>query len=183
MKDPIVRGHPIHAVLTDVPIGALVGAVVFDALGLITRGDQWGFAAQATVGVALVGGIGAALVGLWDYQAVPRDSPTRSMGARHGILNTVVLVLLAASFGLRYGVGMVPALGQVASLLGLALVGYTGWLGSQMVYDQGWRVKPAEYDEQIEASLRQAGNTATIEQAHTTVEQYAREHDLLPHTR
>lgn len=180
MKDPIVRGHPIHAIMTDVPIGATVAVVVFDLIAAITHANMWLFVAQATVAVAAIGGIGAALVGLWDYQAVPKDHPARSIGAQHGVLNTVALVLLLASFFLRYGHGAAVPVAQIVSLVAFGLFGLTGWLGGQMVYHLGWRVTPAEYDEQLEADLRKRGETDRITQVHQSVSQYEREHDLLP---
>jgi hypothetical protein len=65
-------------------------------------------------------------------------------------------------------------------LMALAFLGPSGWLGGEMVYKQGWRVVPAEYAEQLEASLRKSGDEARINTAHATVEQYDRTHALVP---
>src|SRR5712664_182878 len=48
-----------------------------------------------------VSGGAAALVGLWDYQAVPREHPAHRTGAIHGYLNASMLALLLASLLLR----------------------------------------------------------------------------------
>lgn len=181
MKDPVVAGHPIHSIMTDVPIGATVGVVLFDAIGLFTHPANWHFAAHAATGLALFGGIVAALVGLWDYQSVPRDHPVRGVGATHGIANTGGLVLLVASFLLRFTGGGAPfVIAQIASLLALGVFGFTGYLGGDMVYKLGWRVRPAEYDEQLEADLQQSGEKARIAKAHQTIDAYEREHTFLP---
>ena len=179
MKDPIVGGHPIHAVMTDVPIGAIVATVVFDLISLITRSPSWLFAAQASVALALVSGIAAAFVGVWDYMAVPKTHPVRSIGAQHGLLNTLALLFIAASVGLRFATGNAVIVGQSLSLVALAVFGLTGWLGGEMIYKLGWRVTPAEYAEQLEADLRAHGETARIAKAHEPVDQYERSHKLL----
>jgi uncharacterized membrane protein len=142
------------------------------------------------VGAAFLGGAGAALLGLWDYQAVPRDHPARRVGAIHGWLNAGVLGLLGASVLVRRGPPTtVPGpweptgrdlLASALSLGALGLLGASGWLGGDLVYRLGWRVAPAEYDEQLESALHDRGDDALIAHAHHTVEQYEQTHALLP---
>jgi uncharacterized membrane protein len=146
----VIRGHPLHAVLSDVPIAATVLGVAFDLLGLLAGGHDWRFAALVTLAAALLGGIAAALVGWWDYQAVPRDHPSRRTGAVHGILNAASLVFLLASLLLRWlalasgGSGAsTPAIALLAmgfSLLALCGLGVAGWFGGELVFHEGWRV-------------------------------------------
>src|SRR5712664_182884 len=47
MKDPLIKGHPLHALLTDLPIGMLAGGTACDLLGFATRRHTWRFAARA----------------------------------------------------------------------------------------------------------------------------------------
>jgi hypothetical protein len=47
IKDPLIKGHPLHAILTDLPVGALVAGSTFDLIGLITRRPRWRFAGGA----------------------------------------------------------------------------------------------------------------------------------------
>ncbi len=185
MKDPLVKGHPLHALLTDLPIGALVMGTTCDLIGLMTRRPNWRFAARvAHTGAFASGGV-AALVGLWDYQAVPREHPARRVGALHGYLNASMLGLLLGSLLLRRE-SSAPVDGRphpAALALGaaaLATLVASGWLGGDLVYRLGWRVAPAEHAEQLEEALRQRGDGSLIEQAHQTVQQYEREHALLP---
>lgn len=190
MKDPLVKGHPLHAVLTDLPIGTTVAAVAFDALALARRSPRWRFAADASVGAGFVSGCAAALVGLWDYQAVPQEHPARSAGAIHGYLNAGVVALLGLSLLARRGEPSdgddewIPQprdlISRALSLGALGLLGASGWLGGDLVYRLGWRVAPAEYDEQIESALHERGDDALIAQAHAAVEGYERDHALLP---
>jgi uncharacterized membrane protein len=185
MKDPLLKGHPLHALLTDLPIGMLVGGAACDLAGLATRRPTWRFAARAAHTSAFASGCAAALVGLWDYQAVPREHPARRTGAIHGILNAFVLALLLASLPLRRA-SRAPADGRpdpaacALSAAALAVLTASGWLGGDLVYHLGWRVVPAEHAEQLEDALTQRGDTALVEQAHTTVRQYEQSHALLP---
>ncbi|MGH2503315.1 MAG: DUF2231 domain-containing protein, partial [Ktedonobacterales bacterium] len=41
LKDPLVKGHPLHAMLTDLPIGAFVVGLGCDAIGLASRQPVW----------------------------------------------------------------------------------------------------------------------------------------------
>src|SRR5918994_2246234 len=64
-------GHPLHAAVTDIPIGLLVGVVILDVLGQPTAAD-----------IALVGTIIfmalSALVGLADYSETDGRALTRA---------------------------------------------------------------------------------------------------------
>jgi uncharacterized membrane protein len=185
LKDPLVKGHPLHAILTDVPIGALVAGNTFDVMGLATRNPSWRFAARAAHTTALASGAAAALVGLWDYQAVPREHPARRVGALHGYLNAALLGLILVSLLLRRE-SRAPASGRpslmavACTTAALAVLGVSGWLGGNLVFHLGWRVIPAEHAEQLEEALRQRGETKLIDQAHDTVQRYEQEHALLP---
>ena len=185
IKDPLIKGHPIHAILTNLPVGALVAGATFDLLGLITRRPAWRFAARAAHTSAFASGCAAALVGLWDYQAVPPDHPARSIGALHGYLNASMLSLLFSSLLLRRekhtpASGRPPALAVAFSSAALGVLGVSGWLGGKLVYHLGWRVTPAEQDEQLENALRKRGETQLIARAHDTVHQYEETHSLIP---
>lgn len=185
MKDPLIKGHPLHALLTDLPIGALAVGTTCDLVSLLTKRPAWRFAARAAHTSALASGVGAALVGLWDYQAVPREHPARRVGALHGYLNAGMLGLLLGSLLLRRE-SAAPADGRprgaALALSGAALATLvaSGWLGGDLVYKLGWRVVPAEHAEQLEDALRQRGDDGLIEQARQTVQEYEQEHALLP---
>jgi uncharacterized membrane protein len=184
MKDPLVKGHPLHAMLSDLPVGTTVAGVAFDMLGAITRAPGWRFAARAALGTALASGAAAAAAGLWDYQAVPSEHPARRIGALHGILNACALLLLLLSLLARRQRAAIHAPDEAAArawaLAALGVLAVSGWLGGDLVFKLGWRVIPAEHAEQLEAELRQDGQVDRIERAHATVQQYEQAHALLP---
>src|SRR5207245_7887128 len=83
-------GHPLHPVLTDIPLGAWSVAATLDLLGSNgTRARQR--AADAAIGIGLAGAAGAAVTGITDWQHTTADD--RRVGLVHGLVNT-----LAASF-------------------------------------------------------------------------------------
>src|SRR5687767_12520121 len=62
-------GHPLHPVMTDVPVGAWSAAMVLDAMSS-ANGGHLDRAADAAIGVGIVGAVGAAVTGLTDWQHV-----------------------------------------------------------------------------------------------------------------
>jgi uncharacterized membrane protein len=139
-----VLGHPVHPMLIVLPLGLLSTSVVFDLLYVLTgNGDLatfsfWGLLA------GLVGGLAAAIFGLIDWLAIPKDTRARRIGAFHGGGNLIVVALFALSFLLRtssaqYLPDLLPfVLGLVGA--GIALV--TAWLGGELVYRLGVAVDP-----------------------------------------
>src|SRR4051812_15153831 len=53
-------GHPLHPVLTDIPVGAWTMAEVFDALDATSGGSRYEEAARVCINAGLVGAAGAA---------------------------------------------------------------------------------------------------------------------------
>ena len=75
--------EPLHAILTDVPIGAWTATIAFDALGTISGRTTFDIPADATIVVGLIGAAGAAVTGLNDWSAVQEPGAKR-IGAVHG---------------------------------------------------------------------------------------------------
>jgi uncharacterized membrane protein len=161
MKDPLVKGHPLHAMLSDIPIGALVTSVVLDAIWLANPVQEWRMAAE-----------------LWDWFGIPGDHQSKSTAAYHGWINSAGLVLMIASLVVHWRLGTIA--GPILTFAALAVAGVAGWLGGELVFRQGWRVTPAEYAEQLEAQLRDEGQSDRVRRVHEDVRQYERENTLLP---
>src|SRR5712691_7367073 len=56
-------GHPLHVILTDVPIGAWTAALVFDLLAVSSDRKEFDHAADTSIAVGLIGAAGAAVTG------------------------------------------------------------------------------------------------------------------------
>lgn len=124
-------GHSIHAALSDVPVGALTLAVVFDLL------DQR-LAADTAIGLGVLAMIGAAVSGAADY--TDTDDDARMVATVHSVTMITVLVLYAASLWLRLGAGAPGADRTVAiaiSLVGYGVLAFGAWVGGEVVFALG----------------------------------------------
>lgn len=146
--------HPLHPLLSDVPIGAWVIAAIFDVIWLLDTGtNAWSArAAEAAVLVGIMGALGAAGTGLADWS----DSygSERRVGLWHGLLNTTALLFYLVSLVLRLQIGSgesVPA--AVLGFVGIVTVAVAGYLGGEMVFGKGtgvnhtaWEAAGEEYE-------------------------------------
>jgi nitrite reductase/ring-hydroxylating ferredoxin subunit/uncharacterized membrane protein len=150
-------GHPLHAVLTDAPIGILFLVIVFDVLG----GPE---AAAWALAVGILAMLGAALAGFADY--ADTDGRARERATLHSTLMVVALVGYIVALWLRLGPGFeplepAPAAAvwlSVASFLVLSAGAYVGgdvvYVVGNMVSRHAWRgagvkwlaLEPAETD-------------------------------------
>jgi nitrite reductase/ring-hydroxylating ferredoxin subunit/uncharacterized membrane protein len=87
-------GHPVHAVVTDVPIGALTVSIVADLLSQHVVAD-------VAMVIGVLGMVAAAVTGLADYAEV--DGTARYRATVHGSLMVVALLLYLVSLGIRSG--------------------------------------------------------------------------------
>lgn len=124
-------GHPLHPVLTDIPIGAWACALVLDILEL--AGDtRVRFGVDLAIVIGLIGAFGAAVTGLADWQHT--EGKPRRVGIVHGTVNLIVIILYGASLGLRGGDQR--TIGQAVSFLGFGLLAVAGYLGGHLAYGQ-----------------------------------------------
>ena len=126
-------GHPLHAVLTDVPIGAWTGAMLFDYLGALTGSRTLKGAGDWSVGLGVLSGIAAGAAGLADYSEMSGEP--RRFGTAHAILNVAGLVLFAMSLFRRLTGRRAEAI--PLSTLGYAFTFLAADLGGTMVYRYG----------------------------------------------
>jgi nitrite reductase/ring-hydroxylating ferredoxin subunit/uncharacterized membrane protein len=124
-------GHPLHVILTDVPIGAWTTAMVFDALELISGRDDFATAADASVTIGIAGALCAAMTGVTDWQDA--DAPARRLGMIHGILNLSGTALFAASLISRRRKSR--TVGRILGALGYGVMTTAARLGGKMVYE------------------------------------------------
>ncbi|HXS98805.1 MAG TPA: Rieske (2Fe-2S) protein [Candidatus Limnocylindrales bacterium] len=122
-------GHPLHPVLTDIPLGAWTATLVLDICE--AAGDKrYAPAADLTLKVGLAGAVGAALAGLTDWQAT--DGGARRVGAVHGILNVTAAACYTASLIARNGRNRQT--GRTLACIGYAIGAASAWLGGNLVY-------------------------------------------------
>ena len=125
-------GHPVHPMLTDVPIGAFIIATVLDIVGQPV-GATW------AIGVGVVSMIAAALAGYADY--IDLEGAGKRIGSLHSTSMLVAFVLYLVSLGARVGWWPLFAGGaEWIAAIGLAFVIVGGYLGGELVFDLGSQV-------------------------------------------
>ncbi len=125
-------GHPLHPVLTDIPIGSWTAALVMDAIEDMTGQRQFRRGADAAIGIGLVGAVASAVTGLTDWEAT--DGRARKIGLVHALLNTTGALLYTGSYLARKK-GSRP-LGRGLSTLGFAVAMGAAYLGGKLVYSE-----------------------------------------------
>lgn len=125
--------QPLHAVLTDVPVGAWTAAVVFDAIAAVTDSEKLDSAAGTLVLLGLVGAAGAAITGLNDWADVKESAPRR-IGAVHALLNVASTGLFTASAVFRRKASSRTTARWLAAV-GFAVVSVSAHLGGNLVYE------------------------------------------------
>lgn len=137
-------GHPLHPILTDIPIGAWTLTIVLDLAGLLFRLPQLGLAPSITAGIGVAGAAAAITAGLSDWMDV--DPPEKAIGAFHAILNSNATILFLISFFLRWSRHWQLGWGPFVLALGgylLAMIG--GYLGGTMVFHMGVMINRNAY--------------------------------------
>jgi nitrite reductase/ring-hydroxylating ferredoxin subunit/uncharacterized membrane protein len=131
-------GHPLHPLLTDVPIGGLTIALILDLLG-IYDGANW-----ATL-LGSAGLILAALAGFVDLSET--DGKPRQYGGVHATLMLVALVFYLFSLVVRFGYApgtpfqstLLAAAGYLFIVLGAYIGGDLVFTFGNMVDRHAWR--------------------------------------------
>jgi nitrite reductase/ring-hydroxylating ferredoxin subunit/uncharacterized membrane protein len=136
-------GHPLHSVLTDVPIGALTLVIVFDVIGQPVAADV-----ALLVGVLTM--VASAAAGFADYSTT--DGRARIRATIHSSLMLVSLAVYLASLAIRAGGPAnrsVPIALSVAGYLVLAAGAFVGgdvaYALGNMVDRHAWRPSGAKW--------------------------------------
>jgi nitrite reductase/ring-hydroxylating ferredoxin subunit/uncharacterized membrane protein len=125
-------GHPLHAVLTDAPIGILFLVIVFDVIGQPV-------AAVWSLAIGILAMLAAALAGSADY--ADTDGRARERATLHSTLMVLALVLYLISLLLRLGPGApldpVPATAGWLSVASFLILSAGAYVGGDVVYMLG----------------------------------------------
>jgi nitrite reductase/ring-hydroxylating ferredoxin subunit/uncharacterized membrane protein len=136
-------GHPLHALLTDMPIGALTLVIILDVVGQPAAAD-----------VALLLGIlamlAAALAGFADYSTT--DGRARVRATVHSSLMLVSLVIYLVSLAIRASGPTSRTLPIALSIVGYLILAGGAFVGGDVVYALGnmvdrhaWRPSGAKW--------------------------------------
>jgi nitrite reductase/ring-hydroxylating ferredoxin subunit/uncharacterized membrane protein len=127
-------GHPLHPVLTDIPLGTWTMAVLFDIIYIFNRSQTWVSAADLTIFIGVLASLAVAVTGYTDWnETVDRE---RRVGVAHGLINTLVILLYIISLIVRVSGGS-RGFAIVVSFIGYALVLSAAYLGGELVFSIG----------------------------------------------
>jgi uncharacterized membrane protein len=171
-KHPVVHGHPVHAILSDGPVVLIplaLAAVWWDRRGHAGSFRLSGAAAAAAAAAASAAG----LVGWIDWLTIPSDHPARRPATIHGLINTAAILALAGALVARRE--RLPLLAAATTTI---LVG--AWIGGDLVFRHGWRVRPAEEAEIVEQRLDDRAAAAAFAAARREVADFERRKTFLP---
>ncbi len=124
-------GHPVHAAVTDVPVGAMTVSLVADLIGQPIVADV-----SMLIGVLAM--VAAAGTGLADYADV--DGPARNRATVHGTLMTITLVVYAISLLIRAGSPAGRLVPIVLAIAGYLLLSLGAAIGGDLVFLIGTHV-------------------------------------------
>lgn len=138
-------GHPFHPILVTVPIGSWMASLVFDIGShvvdrptFLTMGSTW------LVAIGVVGALAAATVGFLDLFAIPTGTTAYRTALVHMTLNLLITTAYVVNFLWRhasYGQpGSVATAPLALSVVSVATLGLSGYLGGKLAYHYGVRV-------------------------------------------
>jgi nitrite reductase/ring-hydroxylating ferredoxin subunit/uncharacterized membrane protein len=123
-------GHPLHPVLTDIPIGSWVAALTLDIMESLTGKKAYGKGADTAIKVGLVGAVGSAVTGVADWHHT--EGRPRRIGSMHANLNTVSAVFYILSLAMRQK--KQRSTGRKLGLVGFLISAAAAYLGGHLVY-------------------------------------------------
>jgi uncharacterized membrane protein len=125
-------GHPLHPILTDLPIGAWTSSVLLDWVG----GDHGRPASDRLILIGLLTAGATAASGWSDWaDAEPAHAEVRRSGLVHAAANGTAVVLMLASYASRKRGAR--GRGRLLSLAGTGALSVGGWLGGHLTYTLG----------------------------------------------
>jgi nitrite reductase/ring-hydroxylating ferredoxin subunit/uncharacterized membrane protein len=121
-------GHPVHALLTDVPIGALTLVIILDVVGQPA-------AADVALLLGVLSMIAAAIAGFADYSTT--DGRARLRATVHSSLMIAALVTYVASLAIRATGPTSRTLPISLSIIGYLILAAGAFVGGDVVYVLG----------------------------------------------
>lgn len=132
-------GHPLHPVLTDLPIGMWSAAGLLDLIG----GKRGRRAADLLIGAGIAAAVPTAAAGANDWSDTTGDEAR--IGLLHAALNSTALMLYSASLTAR--ASRHRAFGRLLGWTGLAAVVTSGYLGGHLSFSRGVNVNHTAFED------------------------------------
>lgn len=136
--------HPLHPVLTDIPVGGWTLAILFDLVAIVFGVQNLGLASGIAIGLGVLGALGAIVTGFADWMDV--DPPELAVGITHAILNIAATILFAISFFILWSNNWTIGLGDfIPALVGYLIVTVGAFIGGSLVFRRGVMINRNAY--------------------------------------
>jgi len=130
-----IKTHPLHPILVTFPIAFYIGTLIFDTLAFLYQDSEYGITGKYLHIAGIVGAVIAAVPGIIDFlYTVPPDSSAKKRGAKHGIINSVVLVIFVIALYLKFLATLPAYIILLLEVIGVAMTGVAGWMGGTLVH-------------------------------------------------
>lgn len=137
-----IAKHPIHPMLIPFPIALWIFSFICDVVyALGWGGALWKDMAFVSMAGGVIGALVAAVPGYLDYRSLAARDVQR-IGWWHMVINLSIVILFTINLWLRVDSEEGAVLPFILSLLGIAMLGISGWLGGELVYVHGVAVEP-----------------------------------------
>lgn len=165
-------GHPLHPLMTDVPVGAWTVTVVLDIVAWISGKTSLRPAAEIALAVGLAAALGAAVTGLTDWKDTYGGE--RKVGLLHGLMMFTTVVIFAVSLVLQLTGPW--EVGVIIGFVGYLVLGAGAYLGGVEVFDIGYGVNhtafqhaPDDYVPVVSAAALKPNAPTRVEAGGTSV--------------
>ena len=141
--EPVIAGHPLHPAIIAIPVGLFPASYVLDILALTTNNDALAEAAYYNMLMGYAGAGAALTTGYLDYRQMAKNDPAHSTATTHGLMNASLASIYALNLWVRRK-NKRSGLGLVLSTIGTLGLLVSGYLGGEIAYGRGWRVRPVQ---------------------------------------
>ena len=144
MRTPAsIAKHPIHPMLVGIPIGLWISSLVCDLAYVTGSGvETWRTVAFYNMVGGVIGALLAAIPGLIDMLSLPPGP--KSTALKHMAINLTVVGLYVVNIIVRTANPENLGFSIWLSVIAVALLAVSGWLGGRMVFELGVAVDNGE---------------------------------------
>jgi uncharacterized membrane protein len=139
-----IAGHPLHMTLSAFPIGLLAFSLICDLAALVALDPvPWQLVALTTMVGGFIGALAAAIPGAVDLFWLS-NLKLKQIGMWHMSLNLLVDILYGVNIWLRYAHDDAGGAPFALSVLSVAILSVSSWLGAELVHKHGVGVAGAD---------------------------------------
>ncbi len=136
--------HPLHPLLTDIPVGAWTMAILLDLIALTFGVTNLGVASAIALGLGILAALAAIATGLLDWMDV--DPPELAIGITHATINAVATLLFIIAFVVQWTSNWEIRPGDfLPALLGYIILIGGAYLGGSLVFRRGVMINRNAY--------------------------------------